>query len=234
MEPADTSVERHGASAAGEEIELKLVALDPDVLDALADQTELDGYQLSRQPPRAIRDRYWDTPDRRLSNHGFSLRVRIENGAPKLTLKGAGTREDGLVRHPELEVAADANGWRTVCDELTRAALQLPGRPLIGSDPMHWLQAAGLELTQDRRTARRVLLAAREGRMVAELALDETTYSLGIYEVRFREVEIESLTGETCHILALGAALRSRFGDRLTSSDRNKYARGLDLAGRLA
>ena len=181
----------------------------------------------------AIRDRYWDTPDRRLGARGISLRIRDQDGAPRLTTKGPGTIERGLARHPELEVVADAAGWGVIRQHLERAGVALAAAPVDGPDAAAWLAAAGLAVTQDRRTARRILLASSEGRDVAELALDVTAYQLGIYEVVFREIEAESLAGETRHVLAIGDALRERFGERVAASERNKYGRGLDLARRL-
>ena len=96
-----------------------------------------------------------------------------------------------------------------------------------------WLKAAGLEITQERITARRIVVAERDGSRLVELALDTTTYQLGLYDVVFREIEAEALTDQVEHVLALGDALRRAFPGRLSPSDQNKYLRGLELARRL-
>ena len=222
-----------GTVQAGEEIEVKLVARDRAVLDELAALDRVAGYALRPAPTLEIRDRYWDTPDRRLGARGISLRIREQGGAPRLTTKGPGTIEGGLARHPELELAADAAGWEAIRRHLERSGVALAAAPLDRPEASAWLLAAGLQVTQDRRTARRVLLASRDGRDVAELALDVTTYQLGLYDVVFREIEVESLGGDLRHVLAIGEALRARFGERVAPSAQNKYARGLDLARRL-
>jgi inorganic triphosphatase YgiF len=103
----------------------------------------------------------------------------------------------------------------------------------VGADPEGWLQSARLETDQDRRTVRRPLAVARNGRDVAEIALDITTFVLGIYEVTFREVEVESTTGDTAEILVVGDAIVELFNGRLRPSECNKHQRGLDLARRL-
>ena len=218
----------------GEEIEVKLVARNRMVLEELAALSRLADYALRPAPTLEIRDRYWDTPDRRLGARGISLRIREQGGAPRLTTKGPGTIEGGLARHPELELAADAAGWEAIRRHLERSGVALAAEPLDRPEASAWLLAAGLQVTQDRRTARRVLLASRDGWDVGELALDVTTYQLGLYDVVFREVEVEALGGGTRHVLAIGEALRERFGERVALSEQNKYARGLDLARRLA
>lgn len=220
------------ASRDGEEIEVKLVARDAAVFDELAARTELAGYRLRAGGDHLIRDRYWDTPDWRLLERGTSFRLRSEDGTLKFTIKGPGTIKAGLSRHPELEVAADAAGWRAVRAALAEHGLDLPAG-LSGPDPAAWLAAAGLEVKQDRRTRRRALLAARDGHAIAELALDQTVYHLGRYEVGFREIEVEALAGELEEVLALGGALRVLFGERVEPSEQSKYARGRDLARRL-
>ena len=216
----------------GEEIEVKLVAHDAEVFDELAGLTQLGGYALHTTAGHAIRDRYWDTPDGRLLEARTSFRLRLQDGLPKFTIKGAGSMEGGLSRHRELEVDADPTGWRVIGEALAREGVRLPDEP-AGGDPAAWLAGAGLEVRQDRNTRRRVLIASRASRAVAELALDQTTYQLGIYDVGFREIEVESLTGEIEHVVAIGRALQERFGARIAPSEQHKYARGRDLARRL-
>ena len=222
-----------GAPREGEEIEVKLAAGERAVLDELAALDRVAGFALRPAPTQEIRDRYWDTPDGRLGARGISLRIRDQGGVRRLTAKGPGTIERGLARHPELELAADAAGWAAIRRHLEHSGIALATAPVDGAEASAWLAAAGLELTQDRRTTRRVLLASRRGWDVAELALDVTTYRLGLYDVVFCEIEVESLADETRDVLAIGEALRERFGGRVAASEQNKYARGLDLARRL-
>jgi hypothetical protein len=97
-----------------------------------------------------------------------------------------------------------------------------------------WLTAAGLRLTQDRTTERRVLIAWKDDRRAAELALDVSTYWLGAYEVVFREVEVEALTAESRHVAVLARALERIYAGRVGPSKQGKYSLGLKLAASLA
>ena len=216
------------------EIELKLVVHDAAVLDEVANQRELAGYALRPAPERTIHDRYWDTPSRDLAARQITLRLRLEDSAPKLTLKQSGSMARGLFHQPELELPASPESWAAISAELTREGFSLAAEPGPAPDPSSWLSAAGLELTQERSTTRRVLLAERDGCTRVELALDTTTFKLGIYDIVFREIEAEVLSGQAEHALEIGAALEDRFAGRLAPSDQNKYRRGIELAERLA
>lgn len=221
------------AHTRGEEIELKLIATDGGVFDAVLERSELGGYQLQALPTRRLRDRYWDTPDHRLRDRGLALRLREEDGRQQFAIKGRASVADGVFRRQELEAPADQGGWDAMLAELRAAGIELPAGPWQGG-PEEWPRQAGLQLEQDRSTDRTPVLVTRDKRVVAEMALDTTVYRVGVYEVLFRELEIESLTGEADHVVALGAALQRELPGRLLPSERGKYSRGLDLAARLA
>jgi hypothetical protein len=224
---------RHLVAEARTEIELKLAAHDAAVLDELAERTELAGYMLRPAPSHVILDCYWDSRGCDLDARKCSLRLREQDGIQKLTLKQSGSISGGLFQQPELELPATPESWATIRAELLNVGLGLPLTRARQPDPRKWLAAAGLEMTQERTTARRILVAERDGSRLVELALDTTTYQLGLYEVVFREIEAEALGDQLDHVLALGAALRRAFPGRLSPSDRNKYLRGLELARRL-
>src|SRR5207244_1979132 len=156
------------------------------LLDVLAVRRRLAGYTLNLQPTRAIRDQYWDTPPGNLSRCQLSLRLRVQDGAPKFTLKRAAVVEDGLFQRPETELPATPANWAQIRDQLSAAGARLPEAAAVGPEASDWLRAAGLEMTQDRCTERRVLIADSGGRSVAEIALDTTTYRVDIYDIVFR------------------------------------------------
>lgn len=216
-----------------QEIELKLTARDQATLDELAERRELGGRALRPGPEHAIHDRYWDTPAGDLASRRANLRLRLQDGQPKFTLKRFGSAERGLFQRGELELPASAESWATIRATLAADGLSWPAPTEAEQGPSDWLRAAGLAMTQDRETRRRVLLVEEGGRAVVEIALDETTYHLGRYDVLFREVEIESLDEDVQPVLLLGRALEQDFGGRLTPSNHGKYRRGLDLAARL-
>jgi inorganic triphosphatase YgiF len=225
---------RHLTPEAPTEIELKLVARDGGVLDAVAGLRELAGYTLRRAPDQAIHDCYWDTSGRELSARKCSLRLRRRDGLEEIALKQPGQIADGLFRQPELELPVNYDNWLIIRSRIEEQGVRLLTRSNRGQAATGWLTAAGLEPTQDRFTDRRVLLAEHNGTALAELALDTTTYCLGVYDVVFREIEAEALSGEVRHVLALGRALEQAFLGRLSPSERNKYARGIELAALFA
>jgi inorganic triphosphatase YgiF len=163
----------------------------------------------------------------------MSLRLRLQDGQARFTLKRTVAERDGLFERDELELFATPESWSEVRRKLAEAGVRLSAAPDEWTAPIDALAGAGLELTQDRETERRLLLAGRDGRELVELALDTVTYHLGVYEVVFREIEAEALSDETQHVVALGNALQATFPGRLLPSRMGKYRRGLELAARL-
>jgi inorganic triphosphatase YgiF len=218
----------------GIEVEIKLTALDPAVLDELVSYRELAGYALRPVSARTLRDRYWDTPSGDLAGRHVSLRLRLQDGDERFTLKWPASVDGALFRRRELELPASRENWSAVRAELAREGVRLPSAPSQAGTANDWLGAAGLQITQDRGTARRVLIAARDGQALVELALDSTVYHLDVYDIVFREIEAEALTDDAQHALALGAAIERAFPGRVRPSKVGKYSRGLELAARLA
>jgi inorganic triphosphatase YgiF len=215
-----------------QEIEVKLAAEDPTVLEELLGRRELGGCALRRAATRWLSDRHYDTSDHALGEAGMALRWRVQDGVELLTLKGRSEVQGALFQRGELEVSADAAGWNTVLGQLARSGVRLAAGA-TGASPAAWLASAGLVLTQYRTTVRKVLTAQRDGVSVAEIALDTVTYHFGRYEVLFREIEIEALSGDASLVLALGAAIQAAYPGRVAPSERGKYSRGLELATRL-
>jgi inorganic triphosphatase YgiF len=61
------------------EVELKLTVVgdDPDgLLDAVATLDRLGEYELGPVRRHRLRDVYWDTPEKRLREHGLTIRLR--------------------------------------------------------------------------------------------------------------------------------------------------------------
>jgi inorganic triphosphatase YgiF len=214
------------------EIEVKLTVLDRLVLAELERQSALGVYTLRPAGQHAIIDEQWDTPDRLLGRRRLGLRLRSEDGVLKVTFKGASRTRGGLFTREELEVAADHDGRQRIADALARAMIPLDpaGNASAATRPSDWLTGLGLQPTQIRSTARRVLIADLEDEPRVELALDTTTYRLRVYEVTFCEIEAEALNDESRHAEAVGSALMAAFPGRLEASLQGKYNRGLQLA----
>lgn len=218
----------------GIELEIKITALDPAVLDELSSCRELAGYLLRPAGSRTIRDRYVDTPSGDLAGRHVSLRLRLQDGAEKFTLKWPASIDGALFRRRELELPASRESWSAVLAELAREGVRLPPAASRAGTATDWLGAAGLQITQDRSTERRILIAERDGQALVELALDTTIYHLEVYDIVFREIEAEALSEDAQHALAIGAAIERACPGRVRPSKLGKYSRGLELAARLA
>lgn len=192
----------------------------PDAEAVLRDLAALDrlaGYVLRGAPDRRIRDRHLDTPDGRLARRGIALRLREQDGARWLSLKGPARGDTrGPLSRPQTE-----RPWseRT----LARALADLD----LGA------AAADLVTVQERETYRQVREVAAETQAapLAELALDTVTYRLRRGVARHREVEIEATSrpGAVQAVLAVTDALEQRYPGCLRRGLPSKLAIGLAL-----
>ena len=215
------------------ELEAKLVARDAALLDSLAELPAIGDFTVQHVGERALHDRHFDTTDQALGSRGIGLRIREQDDQSYFTLKWPNTASGSLYDRPELELPVSRSAWRRVRELLQQAGVHLTPRANRATDPERWLEADGLRLTQERWTRRTVLIACRNGRPFAELALDRVRYRFGIYEVAFNEVEIEAIGGDELDVLAVARLLERSYPDRLAPSQRGKYARGLVLAAAL-
>ncbi len=97
--------------ADGDEVELKLIAKDPEALDDLAGRATLGPARLGPATTADELDRYLDTPDGRLSAARWACRLRTRDGRTIVSLKGPRGATPGhdasLHRRPEREGPAD-------------------------------------------------------------------------------------------------------------------------------
>ena len=229
---ADASPSSSSPDLGQPEVEFKLVPLGPDPARALAAVADLDalaGHELGPLRRHTIRDVYWDTPAGDLAAIRATLRVREIDGETRFTLKGRGGSQGGLFTRQELEVPANADGWRRIRAELAALGVELPA-PSPDRAPSSWPADAGLRATQDRATSRLARVVSLGGVAVAELALDTTEYRFGDRRVTHREVEIEQLPGSGSTARTLGEALLELMPAAFERGTMGKYARGLQLA----
>lgn len=219
------------------EAKLVITAERPEtVADAIARLPRLAGCALREGGTAAIRDVYLDTPARALRARGDSLRVRVQNGRPFLTLKGPGRSVGpGVTERDELETPWSAEAYARCLDILAARGIALR-RAAPGADPLASLLAAGLSRVQERETHRRLRHAGGgAGAPVAELAVDEVTFRIGAGTVRHHEVEIEAKAPEGAEYLPLAVAeLRASFPSALAPWRHGKLATGLGIERLLA
>ena len=202
------------------EVEAKFRVSDAALLERLATAPRLVGYDLEAPAARHDQDVFLDTADRRLLAAGFYLRRRENADGVRITLKQiAPAHDDGVLRREEHELRAAAD---VPVLEWPRGPLRDRLLGLIGEEAL----SPVLELGQQRRT-RRVGL---DGRVVAELSLDEVAARAGARVRRWYEAEIELLPdGTEEDLVALGAALREVWG--LAPESRSKFERALAPSG---
>jgi inorganic triphosphatase YgiF len=178
----------------------------------------LDPYTLAPAPaPELQENTYYDTADGRLAAARHGLRVRRVGERALITLKGpAAVDAAGVHRRAEYEFpGADPHplSWP-------------PGPPrelalaLTGGAPLAPIAAV--------QTERQILHAAREGLVVAELALDRGVLRGGGREQPFTELEIELLpAGDPADIAAIAKALAAHI--TLDPEPRSKLQRAMAL-----
>ena len=210
-----------GGRAADEEVELKLVVLDPVAIRALVlDPAAWIAGAIPRGPARTVEveDRYLDTSGGALRSVGLVARVRTVTGVRRLHLKSLARRGSGAVhRRLELEGSAgeddDPRGWPP-----STARDRLLGE--IGAHPL-----VTLATLYQRRFQRDVTV----GTSVIELSLDEVEVSghHGNQRAVWTELECELRTGGEADLEALGEALASRRD--LEPATTSKLERALDV-----
>ena len=224
-----------GGSDAEVEATLAIVGPDAgDVADRIRHLRRLAGCAVDPDPPRRLRDVYFDR-DGRLRRAGLALRVRFPDaGDPVLGLKGEARRlEGGGIERRERERRWGREAWSAIAEELERAGLTAPSPPPDeGEDPVGALRAAGYGVVQDRVTMRRPARLLLGGEAVAELALDAVHFPVGGRELVHREVEVEAgpADGRRDGLLAATASeLLDRFRPALRRWDHAKLATGWAL-----
>lgn len=198
------------------EVEVKLTGRPGELAAAFAD---LRGARPTR---RHLLSTYYDTPDRRLRDGGFALRVRERDGDRELTLKQ--DRGDGLTRG-EWNASLPASRDQTAPPDLNLLPVRAPITAL-GLDDGPGLEPAFLT-DFERRTK-----DVRIGDAVVEVALDVGRIVAGDRHAPIAELEFELLDGPVSDLLA---GVRSVLDERrLSLGTRSKAARGMDLSSGVA
>jgi len=217
------------------EIAYMIRAAEPAAIGrAMAALESLDGHTIRHSGDLQIRDILFDTPARSLGARGFVLRVRRIAGSDLLTLKGASRATTyGAIERLEIEGPWSAEIVAKITGALGENGLTLPDTiDATAADHIKAMRAAGLEIIQDRETARAIFAIAGEPeRTIAELSLDVVTLRFDERVVRFTQVEIESKsTTGAAALPALTAALQKRYVDTLRLWPYGKLATGQVLA----
>lgn len=142
---------------------------------------DLAPYALDARITHDLRDTVLDTAGRALARGRHTLRVRRDGGQTLLTLKAPGQVDGAIHSREEIEVPIAAELRDT--PERWPEPIAGPLRALVGDEPL-----APLFQVRNRRRSWNVL---RDGRRVAEIALDRGRIEAGGRHVAFHELEIE-------------------------------------------
>lgn len=192
------------------EFEIKLAIDEAGVLEQILDDPEIAAAMA--EPVRTIpmETTYYDQPDGGLRAKKWTLRRRMEGGAPVVTLKTPSG------------IPGCRNEWETPGDDVLAA---VPALIALGAPE------ALREVTEVRPLCgaaflRQAVLLALPG-CSAELALDEGRLFREDRAEPLRELELELKSGAPVAMLALGDRLLRRYG--LREEPRSKFFRAARL-----
>lgn len=175
-------------------------------------------------------DRYFDTADFTLWQHGFALRVRSAGTQHVQTLKGGGSAVAGLHQRVELEaeVASDVPDRALFARQL-REALPALAKQLHGQ--LHE-NALALEPVFVNRVKRVSWMLELADGVKVECALDTGELQRGDHAVPVRELELEMKEGDPARLYELARQVHEALPVRIENI--SKAERGYALAGAVA
>lgn len=200
------------------EIEAKFHVHDRKVFDQLLALANLGDATLTAQPePELQHTTYYDTPTESLRARKVSLRVREVGGRRTATMKRSRGGASGLHVREE---------WETPIGAEVHPRFWPPG--LVRERALALLGSELLLPVCSVHTLRHTIIVHREGRLVAELCLDEGHVRAGRRTASFRELEVELQgVGAMSDLEQLCTWLSARFP--LTPELMGKRARALAL-----
>jgi len=208
------------------EREAKFPVPDPAVWQRIAQATRVAGCEqvpLGRERQSNV---YFDAEDGALGRERFACRVRSVGDRRVVTIKGPlEPRKDVVVRFEvERVVPAAALAAGAPSRDLILELLPVEIRRRIPA-------LAPLVMILQSGTDRRMFSLRRGSLDIAELELDEVSYSAGSRELPiYRELEVELTGGDEGELARLVRWFREEWG--LVPSKRSKLEVGLELTGR--
>lgn len=221
------------------EATLVIASERPDAIAREVAATErLAGYQLNERRQLNIHDYYWDFPDGRLGANHIALRLRIFGEETLITLKGPSQNTGfGGQRRPEIEKPWSKSAFMEFLDLLQAEGLALPvaAKEMETGGPESNMRDVGFMVVQDRRTLRLSRDVVRQSdidhTVMAELAVDTTTFSIDGVSLVHHEIEIEAKAQGGENVTeALARVLLKRYPEDLRSWAHSKLATGKALS----
>ena len=160
------------------ERELKLVPIDPGLLDRLAQSDRLGPFEVRGRRRELQRNSFFDSASRALSKARIGFRRRIVSGQPLATwsLKGDGELQRGVATRSEIELQLDPDMAPALALGVLRDAARSRGAAPVAEAVDDALASGGLPLARpivETETDRSVLdLETPERDWSVELALE--------------------------------------------------------------
>jgi inorganic triphosphatase YgiF len=218
------------------EMETTLVVLGDEpqnLIEELSAHKAIGPYHLASRGMKVFTDTYFDTVDRSLTKRRIALRTRDMAGSVIFCIKkGEHILGTGAVVREELEFP-----WSKQCLDHAATIIQDPPTnpvkvPSHMNSAPHCLACLGLFPIQSRETTRLVfdVSCASTEEIMAELALDEVSYSICGCSILHYEIEVESRSFSTEHQMVLFTdLLRNTYPHKLMRWDHNKLITGIAM-----
>jgi len=186
------------------------------------------------EPRRALdlRDTYFDTPDRRLSRAGQSLRIRRGERTLLVALKGPTTATGRRApQRTEVESRLSREALSRLRELLEREGISVGDPPSSIRPPERALSEMGFVILLDRATRRirRDVKRKPSPDKRANLTIDGVADSVDSMTVRHYEIEIEAAGSDFDAVTQLTRDLREVIGSGLMPFRHSKLAIGLAL-----
>jgi inorganic triphosphatase YgiF len=218
------------------EIETTLVILGDEpqnLMKELSTHKAIGPYHLTSRGMKVFTDTYFDTVERSLSGSGIALRTRDTEGSVIFCIKqGEHILGTGTAVREELELP-----WSRQCLDHAAHIIQDPmispiKVPSDTDSPTQCLAFLGLFPIQSRKTKRLVfdISYALRGETIAELALDEVSYSISGCSIYHYEIEVEAKEPSSAgHIVRFTDLMKSAYPEVLMRWDHNKLITGIAM-----
>lgn len=183
------------------------------------------GLSVRWHEPQTQTDTYFDTTDGALRAAKASLRLRRLGAMCLGTFKLPKAQSGAVMERQEIE-------WDLPPDDAPAWASSADGFPAVPPEVTAQLQEHGVQSVTPVLT---VLTVRRQGQVmgadgfVAEVALDESTFTARRGEARQRELELELKAGSPSRLYEVAQALSAQYG--LQPSAQSKFAAGMEQVG---
>ena len=204
------------------------------VEDWLKEHSSISGFAILSKKIRELTDTYYDTEDWRFYRAGYALRIRRDGKKVEATMKSLSPAEDGgLKRRREISEPLKNGGVKTLTTARGPVGERL--RLLAGTRDLRPL----FEVRTRRKTFElrsggpQGGIHRREGTaLLAEVALDESKFSVGGRRASLNRVEVEiSDEGAGSYGEVAGFVDGMRGSLELVSAEASKFETGISASG---